>query len=193
MPTSDTELTYWKPSLQLSRALGERNQVRVRFYRDVGQLDFEDFVSAADITSSVVIAGNPDLRPETSWRFEAAGDWRFGEDGAFSVHALSLGDRGRARHRAGRAARQSARCAGQYWRRRPCMACARRWRCRCRSDAELRVEGYRAEFEATDPLTGETRSISEFDESASHDQRSARISARLRGASDYERETEAPS
>src|SRR5690606_20988221 len=78
----ETDLEYWKPSLQLTRSLGESNQLRFRIYRDVGQLDFEDFVSAADITSSVIIAGNPGLRPETSWRAEAAGDWRFGEDGA---------------------------------------------------------------------------------------------------------------
>ncbi len=81
----ETVLEYWKPSLQLTRSLGERDQLRFRIYRDVGQLDFEDFVSAADLTLSVVIAGNPGLRPEPSWRAEAAGDWRFGEDGALSV------------------------------------------------------------------------------------------------------------
>ena len=81
--TRETELTYWKPSIQLVRAIGERDQVRFRFYRDVGQLDFEDFVSAAEITG--LDRRSPAIQTcarRRSWRFEAAGDWRFGEDGA---------------------------------------------------------------------------------------------------------------
>jgi outer membrane receptor protein involved in Fe transport len=187
----DAELTYWKPSLQLTRSLGERDQVRVRFYRDVGQLDFEDFVSAADITSSVVSAGNPNLRPETSWRLEAAGDWRFGEDGAFGLvlyrwaieDALDIvpvgppGNQLDAPGNIGDATAYGARVS---------LALPLPW------DAELRVDGMAQRSEATDPLTGETRSISEVDESALVIGFRQDIGAFAWGA-DYEREIEAPS
>ncbi len=187
-----TELTYWKPSVQLTRTFG-RNQFRFRAYRDVGQLDFEDFVSAADIASAIVDGGNPDLRPETSWRAEAAGDWRFAEDGALSVtlyrwwveDALDLvpvgdpGDQVDAPGNIGDADVTGVRVALSL---------------PLPFSAELRIEGMTQSSEATDPLTGETRAISGFDEST--------LAVRLRqdlGAAhlswgvEFERETEAPS
>lgn len=75
-------LAYFKPSFQVTRRIGRRNQIRARLYRDVGQLDFTDFVSAASFADDRINGGNPDLRPETSWRAELAGDLRFGADGA---------------------------------------------------------------------------------------------------------------
>lgn len=161
----ETELTYWKPSLQLVRAFGERNQVRVRLHRDVGQLDFEDFVSAADITSSIVDGGNPDLRPETSWRLELGGDWRFGEDGALALtlyrwwvedtlDVIPVGAPGGqfdAPGNIGDADVFGARVA---------LALPLPF------DAEFRIEGTAQRSEVLDPLTGESRDISAFDESA---------------------------
>lgn len=161
----ETELTYWKPSLQLTRAIGERNQIRTRLYRDVGQLDFEDFVSAVDITSSIVDGGNPDLRPETSWRLEVGGDWRFGEDGALTLtlyrwwveDALDVvpvgppGDQFDAPGNIGDADVFGARVSLAV----PLPL-----------DSELRVEGMTQQSEVMDPLTGEARAISAFDESA---------------------------
>lgn len=80
-----TELAYIKPSLQLTRAFGARNELRLRLYRDVSQLDFDDFVSSASLSDDIIEGGNPDLRPETSWRAEIAGDFRFGEQAAFGL------------------------------------------------------------------------------------------------------------
>lgn len=71
------ELSFWKPSVQLARAFGEQNQVHVRYYRDVGQLDFGDFVSAASIDDGRIDGGNPDLAPQTAWRAELGADLRF--------------------------------------------------------------------------------------------------------------------
>jgi outer membrane receptor protein involved in Fe transport len=85
----ETELGYIKPSFQVTRRIGERNQIRFRVYRDVGQLDFNDFVSFAGLADELVIGGNPDLVPETSWRAEIAGDWRFGQDGALGVRLFN--------------------------------------------------------------------------------------------------------
>jgi hypothetical protein len=82
---AQTELTYWKPTVQVSRKFGARDNARVKFFRDVSQLDFGDFASSAAILDNRVAAGNPDLRPQAKWRLEAAYDHRFGKKGAASV------------------------------------------------------------------------------------------------------------
>lgn len=79
------ELVYWKPSLQIGHTVGGRSQLRLRLFRDVGQLDFNDFVSAPSLADDVVNGGNPALRPETSWRAEVAADLRFGDDSALNI------------------------------------------------------------------------------------------------------------
>lgn len=71
-------LEYWKPSVQIARTFGGNNQLRFRYYRDVGQLDFGDFVSAAAVADSLIAGGNPDLVPQTDWRAELGADLRFG-------------------------------------------------------------------------------------------------------------------
>jgi outer membrane receptor protein involved in Fe transport len=81
-------LDFWKPSVQIAHSFGEANQWRVRLFRDVGQLDFDDFASSADLNDQRVAAGNPDLAPQTEWRLEAGVDWRFGGAGAASVVAF---------------------------------------------------------------------------------------------------------
>jgi hypothetical protein len=68
-------LSYLKPRLQVTRTLGQ-HQLQARVFRDVGQLDFTDFVSAAEVTDDVIDGGNPDLRPQTAWAFELAADLR---------------------------------------------------------------------------------------------------------------------
>ncbi|MDX2276348.1 MAG: TonB-dependent receptor [Hyphomonadaceae bacterium] len=70
------DLAYIKPSIQLSHTFGGNNQLRLRYYRDVGQLNFDDFVSAAAPADDLVDGGNPDLKPETSWRAELGADFR---------------------------------------------------------------------------------------------------------------------
>ena len=73
----EVELNYWKPSLQLTRTIGGDNQLRLRAYRDVGQLDFGDFTSNASIADAMIAGGNPGLVPQTSWRAEIGADLRF--------------------------------------------------------------------------------------------------------------------
>jgi len=79
------DLTYVKPSLQVSRTFGREHQVRMRVGREVGQLDFKDFASAVSLTDDLIDGGNPDLRPQTSWRAELAFDLRFGAQSAFAA------------------------------------------------------------------------------------------------------------
>ena len=82
--TGDTnqvvEFVFAKPALQLSRSFGAANQLRVRLARDVGQLDFNDFVSSVSLTDERVEGGNPDLRPQTDWSLELGADLRPGKD-----------------------------------------------------------------------------------------------------------------
>lgn len=87
--TGDTnqsvELAFVKPSIQIARSFAGANQLRLRVYRDVGQLDFGDFVSAAGITDNLINGGNPDLAPETSWRAEFGADLRFPGNAALNL------------------------------------------------------------------------------------------------------------
>lgn len=73
----EVELAFWKPSIQVSRTFAGNNQLRLRLYRDVGQLDFDDFVSAAAIADNLIAGGNPDLVPQTDMRAEIGADLRF--------------------------------------------------------------------------------------------------------------------
>ncbi|MGQ0533203.1 MAG: TonB-dependent receptor plug domain-containing protein [Caulobacteraceae bacterium] len=79
--TGDTnqvvDLAFWKPSIQLTHTFAGNNQVRFRVYRDVSQLDFGDFVSAAATADAIISGGNPDLVPQTDWRYEIGADLRF--------------------------------------------------------------------------------------------------------------------
>lgn len=77
-------LDFWKPSIQLSRNIGTNNQAHVRVYRDIGQLNFDDFVSAASISDQLIAGGNPELVPQTQWIAELGADWHFG-DAALSL------------------------------------------------------------------------------------------------------------
>jgi len=72
-----TELSFWKPSIQVSRTFAGNNQLRFRYYRDVGQLDFGDFVSNASTADAIIAGGNPNLQPQTDWRAELGADLRY--------------------------------------------------------------------------------------------------------------------
>ncbi len=73
----EVELSFWKPSVQLARTFAGNNQLRLRVYRDVGQLDFGDFVSAAAVADALIAGGNPDLTPQNAWIGEIGADLRF--------------------------------------------------------------------------------------------------------------------
>jgi outer membrane receptor protein involved in Fe transport len=66
-------LQFAKPRLALTWQARPQTQVRLRFEREVGQLDFNDFVANPSLASGVgVTAGNPDLNPQQAWTSEAA-------------------------------------------------------------------------------------------------------------------------
>jgi outer membrane receptor protein involved in Fe transport len=79
-------LTYLKPRLTLIWAASPTTQLRFRAEREVGQLNFDDFVASANFnTASGVTAGNPDINPEQAWVGEATVEQRFWKDGLISV------------------------------------------------------------------------------------------------------------
>lgn len=57
----------------------------MRLFREVGQLDFTDFVSTASLADDIINGGNPDLRPQSDWVAEVEGDLRFANDAALGV------------------------------------------------------------------------------------------------------------
>jgi hypothetical protein len=84
--SGDTNLSrsffFPKPRLLLSYAPDDTSQVRVRLEREVGQLDFGDFVATTDFGSGLVSAGGATLQPERAWVAEAAFERRFWGRGA---------------------------------------------------------------------------------------------------------------
>ena len=87
--SGDTDLSksfvYPKPRLQTTFTPAPGHQFRVRIEREVGQLDFGDFVASADIDIGQVEAGNPDLEPQKAWVIEALYERRFWDEGVFDI------------------------------------------------------------------------------------------------------------
>lgn len=68
---------YPRPRLRLSLSPSDALQLRVRLEREVGQLNYGDFVSSIALQDRTVTAGNPDLVPARSWRSEGTLEYRF--------------------------------------------------------------------------------------------------------------------
>jgi outer membrane receptor for ferrienterochelin and colicins len=87
--TGDVELDrsffFAKPYVNVSYSPRQGNQTRLRFARDVSQLDFNDFVSAVTQRDDDVTGGNPNLKPQGTWQAEVTHERRFGGLGVFSV------------------------------------------------------------------------------------------------------------
>lgn len=85
--SGDTNLsktfTYPKPRLMLTWSPAPGHQFRARMEREVGQLDFGDFVASADINIGQVEGGNADLEPYKAWIYEGVYERRFWERGVF--------------------------------------------------------------------------------------------------------------
>jgi hypothetical protein len=76
---------YAKPRVQATWTPKANHQVRVRFERELGQLDFDDFVASSDFDDGNVHGGNVDLRPEQRWISEITFERRFWGEGIVSV------------------------------------------------------------------------------------------------------------
>lgn len=79
---------FMKPSLTATYAPNQAMQFRMRALREIGQLDFSDFVSSTDLGDEELELGNPDLAPETAWTIDASLERRFGDIGVVTVTAF---------------------------------------------------------------------------------------------------------
>jgi len=82
---SEKTFTFIKPRLLATWTPLSNNQFRVRFEREVGQLDFSAFAASAELQNENVLGGNIDLEPEQRWISELAYEGRFWGDGVLSV------------------------------------------------------------------------------------------------------------
>ena len=81
--TLEKTLRYWKPRVSVAWDVRPQTQLRFRVEREVGQLNFDDFVASSRFSSGGgVTAGNPDLNPEQAWVAEAAVEQQFWGSGS---------------------------------------------------------------------------------------------------------------
>lgn len=87
--TGDSDNTqtfkFLKPAANVTYNLKDNLQLQLRASRTVGQLNFQDFAASNDITDERVLAGNPQLSPDQTWRLEGSVDWRFNSKGSLVV------------------------------------------------------------------------------------------------------------
>jgi hypothetical protein len=74
-----------KPRLQVTYKATPSLEIRTRFEREVGQLNFKDFAASSALDAGTVNVGNANLRPERAWVAEATIDKRFWGRGAVVV------------------------------------------------------------------------------------------------------------
>lgn len=80
--------SYPKPRAVITWSPTAADQIRFRFEREVGQLNFDDFAAnAGNISTGEVHAGNPRLNPQRDWVFEGAYERRFWTGGDVTITA----------------------------------------------------------------------------------------------------------
>ena len=77
--------TYPKPRVALRWDGNDRNQLRLSISREVGQLDFADFVASASLDTGLMTAGNAQLQPDKTWQTTVAWEHHFWTDAAFTL------------------------------------------------------------------------------------------------------------
>jgi outer membrane receptor protein involved in Fe transport len=78
----ERSFVYPKPRVLATWSPTERDQVRLRIEREVGQLNLRDFVSNVNLNTRVLSAGNAELEPDKTWVYELALEKRFWSNGA---------------------------------------------------------------------------------------------------------------
>jgi hypothetical protein len=73
---------FLKPSLTATYNIRDNLQFQAQGVRQIGQLDFGDFAASNDASDDRVLAGNPELSPDKTWRTSATLDWRYSGRGS---------------------------------------------------------------------------------------------------------------
>lgn len=157
-----TTREFWRPKGELSAAwkVSPRTDVNFKLARRVGQLDFFDFLASVNLQDDQETAANPDLVPEQSWNLDIEGVRNLGTLGTTTLRVyaqliddiidyIPIGEDGESPGNLdqarvyGIASRSTLNLDRFGWR-------------GARFDADLQLQ----ESEVEDPLTGETRPIS---------------------------------
>lgn len=79
--------SFYRPKgfVSLAWQASENLDVRARVEREVGQLDFSDFVASTNIGSDSQDAGNPNLVPPQSWNYEIEATQQLGAFGSVTA------------------------------------------------------------------------------------------------------------
>jgi hypothetical protein len=87
--SGDTDLErsffYPKPRVLVTWSPNNVDQLRVRVEREVGQLDFGDFIASADLAAGSQDGADANLEPQRSWVGEVAWERRFWGAGSISA------------------------------------------------------------------------------------------------------------
>ncbi|MFZ0266872.1 TonB-dependent receptor plug domain-containing protein [Caulobacter sp.] len=83
--SAEESFFYAKPRFQATWTPKANHQLRVRFERELGQLDFGDFAASSDLDDGNVYGGNVDLKPEQRWISEITYERRFWGEGIVSI------------------------------------------------------------------------------------------------------------
>lgn len=81
---------FFKPTLTATYNVRDNLQVQLQGRREIGQLDFEDFAASNDVSVDRVLGGNPELRPDRTWRASTRIDWQFSDRGSLNLRGFVL-------------------------------------------------------------------------------------------------------
>ena len=89
--------SFLRPKGEISAAwrASDTLDVRARIAREVGQLDFFDFVASTDLGSGNQQAGNPNLVPQQSWEFDLSATKGLGPWGSLTLRSVYVTREGR--------------------------------------------------------------------------------------------------
>ena len=89
---SDTDQSrsffYPKPRAVLTWSPSKDDQVRLRYEKVVGQLDFGNFIATGNLGGNGVTSGNSDLRPDQRSQYEISYEHHFWEKGAITLQLI---------------------------------------------------------------------------------------------------------
>ena len=82
---ADRTLKFLKPNLTIDWKPGGGWHTQASVRRTVAQLDFYDFMSAANLSTNQVSGGNENLQPQRSWEFRATAEHPLFGEGLFKL------------------------------------------------------------------------------------------------------------
>lgn len=78
--SNSRSFNFLKPRIELRYDISAADQLRLLAERTVDQLDLNDFVASRNIEDDLINFGNPNLSPESMWRYSLGYEKRFAQD-----------------------------------------------------------------------------------------------------------------